>query len=130
MGAAFAADSLTMGRIIRLLVTAAVAWAAWHAGMAAWKQFQFSDEVATIAKFGPDKDAGSVTAAVLEAAARYELPVAEKDVRIRQQERPAELYIDVTYTVPIEILPRFFFPWTFTANAHGWFVPGGRAPLK
>ena len=100
MGAAFATDSLTMGRLIRLLVTAAVAWAAWHAGMAAWKQFQFSDEVATIAKFGPDKDAGTVTAAVLEAAARYDLPVAEKDVRIRQQERPAELYIDVTYTVP------------------------------
>ena len=58
-----------MGRIIRLLVTAAVAWAAWHGGMAAWKQFQFSDEVATIAKFGPDKDAGTVMAAVLEAAA-------------------------------------------------------------
>ena len=79
-----------MGRIIRLLVTAAVAWAAWHGGMAAWKQFQFSDEVATIAKFGPDKDAGTVMAAVLEAAARYDLPVTEKDVRIRQEERPAE----------------------------------------
>jgi hypothetical protein len=119
-----------MGRLIRLLVLAAIAWAVWHAGMAAWQQFQFSDEVETIAKFGPDKDAGSVMAAVLEAAGRFDLPVTEKDVRIRQESRPASLYIDVTYTVQIEILPRFFYPWTFTTSAHGWFVPGGRTPLK
>jgi hypothetical protein len=119
-----------MGRIIRLLVVAAIAWAAWHAGLAAWNQFRFSDDVEKIAQFGPDKDAGSVLAAVLEAAARYDLPVAESNVRIRQQDRPAELYIDVSYTVKIEILPRVEYPWTFTSSAHGWFVPGGRAPLR
>jgi hypothetical protein len=119
-----------MGRIIRLLVVAAIAWAAWHAGMAAWNQFRFSDEVEKIAQFGPDKDAGSVLGAVLEAAARYDLPVAEADVKIRQNQRPAELYIDVSYTVNVEVLPRFFYPWTFTVAAHGWFVAGGRAPLR
>jgi hypothetical protein len=119
-----------MGRLIRLIVIAAVAWAAWHAGLAAWQQFQFTDEVEKIAQFGPDKDAGSVMAAVLESARRYNLPVAEKDVRIRQETQPATLYIDVSYTVQVEVLPRFFYPWTFTTNAKGWFVPGGRAPLK
>jgi hypothetical protein len=119
-----------MGRLIRILVIAAVAWAAWHAGMAAWSQFRFSDEVEKIAQFGPDKDADSVLAAVLEAAARYNLPVTEKDVNIRRQERPAEIYIDVTYTVQVEILPNVVYPWSFTTNAHGWFVPGGRVPLK
>jgi hypothetical protein len=84
-----------MGRIIRLLVTAAVAWAAWHGGMAAWKQFQFSDEVATVAKFGPDKDAVGRDA-VMTAASRLDLPVTEKDIRIRPEARPASLYIDVT----------------------------------
>jgi hypothetical protein len=119
-----------MGRLIRIIIVVAVAWAVWHAGMAAWQQFQFNDDVEKIAQFGPDKDAGSVLAAVLEAAARYNLPVTEKNVRIRQQAQPAELYIDVTYTAQIEILPRYFYPWTFTTNSHGWFVPGGRAPLK
>jgi hypothetical protein len=119
-----------MGRLIRLVVIAAVAWAAWHGGMAAWQQFQFTDDIDKIAQFGPDKDAESVLAAVLEAAARYDLPVKEKDVRIRRQDRPSELYIDVSYSVPIEILPRFFYPWTFSVKAHGWFVPGGRSPLK
>ncbi|MGE5199826.1 MAG: hypothetical protein ACM3H9_09310 [Rhodospirillaceae bacterium] len=119
-----------MGRLIRILVIAAVAWASWHAGMAAWQQFRFSDDVERIAQFGPDRDTGSVMAAVLEAAARYDLPVAEKDVRLRHQQSPAELYIDVTYTVQVEILPRVFYPWTFTTSVHGWFVPGGRAPLR
>ncbi len=119
-----------MGRIIRLLVVAAIAWAAWHAGVAAWNQFRFSDDVEKIAQFGPDRDAGSVMAAVLEAAGRYDLPVTEKDVRIRQQARAAEVYIDVSYTVKVEILPRFEYPWTFATSAHGWFVPGGRVPLK
>ena len=119
-----------MARLLRLLVVAAIAWAAWHAGMAAWNQFRFSDDVEKIAQFGPDKDSASVMAAVLEAAARYDLPVTEKDVRLRQQDRPAELYIDVNYTVKIEILPRFFYPWMFATSAHGWFVPGGRSPLK
>ncbi len=119
-----------MGRLIRLLVVAAIAWAVWHAGMAAWNQFRFSDDVEKIAQFGPDKDADSVTAAVLEAAARYDLPVIDKDVRIRQQTRPAELYIDVSYTLQVEILPRVRYPWIFTTSAHGWFVPGGRIPLK
>jgi hypothetical protein len=119
-----------MVRLIRLLVIAAVAWAAWHAGMAAWQQFQFADEVEKIAQFGPDKDAGSVRDAVLDAAARYDLPVTEKDVRIRQEDRPASLYIDVSYTVRVEVLPRLFYPWTFTTSSHGWFVPGGRTPLR
>jgi hypothetical protein len=51
-------------------------------------------------------------------------------VNIRRQEQPAHLYIDVVYTAQVEILPRVNYPWTFTVNAHGWFVPGGRIPLK
>ena len=120
-----------MGRLIRLVVMVAVGWAAWHAGMAAWQQFQFTDEVEKIAQFGPDKDAESVRAAVLTAAARYDLPVTEKDVRIRQEALPAaSLFIDVSYAAQIEILPRVFYPWTLTVSAHGLFFPGGRTPLK
>ena len=120
-----------MGRLLRLLVTAAVVWAAWHGGMAAWQQFQFSDEVSKIAQFGPGKDAGSVREAVLAAAARYDLPVTATDIKIRQEEKPAaSLFIDVSYTVQVEILPRVFYPWTYTTSAHGYFLPGGRAPFK
>ena len=119
-----------MARLIRLAIVACIAWAAWHAGMAAWQQFQFSDTVAQIAQFGADRDEVSVRAAVLEAAAKLDLPVTPNGVSIRRQEQPAHLYIDVSYTAQVEILPRYKYPWIFTTSAHGWFVPGGRIPLK
>jgi hypothetical protein len=119
-----------MGRIIKLVVVICVVWAAWHAGMAAWQQFRFSNDVDQIAQFGADKPEDVVRAAVLSAAAKSGLPVTEKDVRIRRTAQPPDLYIDVSYTVQVEILPRYRYPWTFNASAHGWFVPGGRAPLR
>jgi len=119
-----------MGRIIRLAVVFCLVWAAWHAGWAAWQQFKFSNEIDQIAQFGADRDEDAVRTAVVTAAAKFGLPVTGKDVRIRRQAQPADLYIDVSYTVPIEILPRYRYPWTFTASAHGWFVPGGRTPLR
>ena len=119
-----------MKRIIRLVVVICLLWAAWHAGVAAWRQFRFSNEVEQIAQFGADREENAVRAAVVGAAARFGLPVTEKDVRIRRTVQPPELYIDVSYTVPIEILPRYTYPWTFTSSAHGWFIPGGRAPLR
>jgi hypothetical protein len=119
-----------MGRAIRLAVVACIVWAAWHAGVASWRQFEFADAVTQIAQFGVDRDEDSVRAAVLEEAAKLDLPVTPKGVSIRRQERPAHLYIDVSYTAQVEILPRYTYPWTFTTNAHGWFVPGGRIPPR
>lgn len=119
-----------MGRLIRLLVAAAVAWAAWHAGWAAWQQFQFANDVEEIAKFGPDRDEAAIRASVLEAAAKYGLPVQDSAVQVRRQDAPAGVYIDVSYTAQIEVLPRVVYPWTFTTSSHGWFVPGGRSPLR
>jgi hypothetical protein len=119
-----------MARLIRLAVVACAAWAAWHAGAASWQQFQFSDAVAKIAQFGSDRDDEAVRASVLEAAAELDLPVTPAGVLIRRQEQPAHLYLDVSYTAQVEILPRFRYPWTFTTSAHGWFVPGGRIPSK
>lgn len=119
-----------MGRLLRLAVVICIAWAAWHAGFAAWQQFEFADDVSQIAQFGPDRDEEAVRAAVMDAAAKLDLPVTERGVRVRRQAQPAHLYIDVSYTAQIEIFPRYKYPWTFTTSAHGWFVPGGRIPPK
>ncbi len=120
-----------MGRLFRLLVVAAIAWTAWHAGMAAWNQFRFSDEVEKIAQFGPDKDSASVLDGGPRRPRRATTCRSPRRMSACASRigRPS-VYIDVSYTVNIEILPRFRYPWTFTTSAHGWFVPGGRAPLK
>ena len=117
-----------MGRLIRLALVLLVFWAIWHWAAAEWQRFTFEDEVKLIAQFGADRDEDTVRAAVVAAAAKFEVPVAPERVAIRKQ--GDHVYIDLSYTVPIEILPRYQYPWTYTITAEGWFIPGGRQPLR
>ena len=117
-----------MGRLIRLIISALVLWAVWHAGAAQWQQFQFQDEVKQIAQFGADRDEEAVRAAVMEAAAKLAVPLSPDRVQVRKQ--GDHVYIDADYTAQIEILPRYTYPWTFHTAAEGWFVPGGRFPTR
>jgi hypothetical protein len=113
-----------VGRLIRYIIVALILWAAWHVGMAQWRQFQFQDAVSEVAQFGVDRDENAVRDAVTSAAARLGVPLAPERLAIRRE--ADHLYIDIQYTVPLELLPRYRYPWTFTVSAHGWFVPGGR----
>jgi hypothetical protein len=117
-----------VGRLIRLAISALVLWAVWHAGAAQWQQFQFQDQIKQIAQFGADRDEETVRTAVMEAAAKLNVPLSADRVQVRKQDD--HVYIDVSYTAQIEILPRYKYPWTFTAAAEGWFVPGGRFPTR
>jgi hypothetical protein len=113
-----------MTRIIRFLIVGLIVWAAYHAGMAQWQQFQFSDALQQIAQFGPDQDEAAVRTAVMDAGVKFGVSLDPQRVSVRKLNE--HLYIDVSYTVQIEVLPRYKYPWNFEANAHGWFVPGGR----
>lgn len=113
-----------MGRVIRLVVVALVLYGCWHAVRAQWEYLQFKDAVDQIAQFGVDKDPDDIRASVLSAGTKLGIPLAPERVAVRKESD--HLYIDVVYTRPVEILPRYMYPWTFTVNAHGWFVPGGQ----
>ena len=113
-----------MGRIIRYAIAAAILWAAWHMGAAQWQQFGFQDDLKQIAQFGSDRDEETVRAAVMEAAANRRVPLTPESLKVRKQ--ADRVYIDAAYTVQVEVLPRYRYPWTFTVTAEGWFVPGGR----
>ena len=110
-------------RVLKFAIVAAVLWAVWHGGEAQWQQFVFQDDLKQIAQFGGDRGEEAIRAAVMEAAASRRVPLSPDHVQIRKQ--ADHLYIDVAYTLPVEILPRYRYPWTFTASADGWFVPGG-----
>ena len=117
-----------MGRLIRFAIVALLLWAVWHIGAAMWQQFQFQDEVKQVAQFGADRDEATLRNAVMEAATKLEVPLEAERVNVRKQ--GDHVYIDLAYTVPVEILPRYRYPWTFTVSAEGWFVPGGRFQVR
>jgi hypothetical protein len=113
-----------MGRVLRFVVAALVIWACWHAGAAQWQNFRFGDAVQQVAQFGVDKDEDTIRASVFTEAARLGIVLRPDAVAVRRSSD--HLYIDVAYTQAIEILPRYRYPWTFTARGDGWFVPGGQ----
>jgi len=113
-----------VGRFIRYAIAAAALWAVWHVGAAQWQEFVFQDDLKQIAQFGSDRGEEAVRAAVMEAAASRRVPLSPERLQVRKQ--TDHLYIDAVYTVQIEVLPRYTYPWTFTVSAEGWFVPGGR----
>ncbi len=112
------------GRLLKFAVVAAVLWAVWHGGAAQWQQFVFQDDLKQIAQFGGNRGEEAIRAAVMEAATSRRVPLTPERLQVRTQ--ADHVYIDAAYTVPVEILPRYRYPWTFTASADGWFVPGGR----
>ncbi len=117
-----------ISRLIKIVIAGLCVYAAWQIGSAYWQHYKFDDKVQQIAQFEVEKDEESIRAEILDEAGRLGLPVSAERVAIRRQAE--HLYIDVSYTRKIDILPRFSKPWTFTVSAHGWFVPGGRIPPK
>ncbi|MCX6550383.1 MAG: hypothetical protein NTY02_05135 [Acidobacteria bacterium] len=117
-----------MGRLVRVVIAALVLFALWHAAAAEWRQFQFEAAVKEIAQFGADREEGAVHAEVMAAAAKLGVPVAAERLTVRRE--ADHVFIDLEYVAPIEILPRYFYPWTFKVSAQGWFVPGGRIPPR
>jgi hypothetical protein len=112
-----------IGRLIRLAVTALLLLAVWRMGQAYFAHYQFTDELEQIASRGVRTDEAEVRGAVAEAAGRLGIPAGADGVQVRVGGE--HVYIDVRYTRPIELLPRYRYPWSFSASVHGWVLPSG-----
>ncbi len=103
-----------MKTIIQLLVAALVIHATFRAGTVYMRYYEFKDDVTQIAQFGVRDTNNQLTNAVVDAAKRRELPVGADDVTITRHNQ--RIIIDTRYQEPVELLPRYFYPWT--ANVH------------
>ena len=112
-----------IGRVFRLGITALVLLAVWRLGDAYLAHYRFADEVDRIAARGVRTDEAEVRAAVAEAAARLHMPVDPASAQVRVE--ADHVYIEIRYTRPVELLPRYRRPWTFSVSAHGWVLPVG-----
>jgi len=113
-----------LGRLIRVAIAILLVLAVVRAGEAFLAHYRFSDAVDLIAERGVRTDEAAVRAAVADAVSRFGVPVNLDQVAVRIQ--PEHVYIDIAYTRPIEVLPRYRYPWRFEVHAHGWIVPSGR----
>jgi hypothetical protein len=100
--------------IIQLIVAALVIHATWRAGTVYMRFYEFKDDVTQIAQFGVRETNFQLKTGVLDAAKRRDIPVGADDVTITRQNQ--RIIIDARYQEQVELLPRYFYPWT--ANVH------------
>jgi hypothetical protein len=100
--------------IIQLIIAALVIHATWRAGTVYMRFYEFQDDVTQIAQFGVRETDNQLRNGVLDAAKRRDIPVGADDVTITR--RNQRIIIDARYQEQVELLPRYFYPWT--ANVH------------
>ena len=98
-----------MKAIIKLLIAALVLHATWRAGTVYLRYYEFKDEVTQIAQFGVNQPNLVLRSNVIDAAKRRDIPLDPEAVNV--QRRQAHIIIDANYTEPVELLPRYFYPW-------------------
>jgi hypothetical protein len=101
-----------MKLILKLVVVALVANAAWRVGSSYVAFYKFKDAVAEEAQFAADKSPDELRDRVVGLAQQYELPVEGAGLTITKADQRTR--IAGSYTKRIEVVPGFKYPWAFS----------------
>jgi len=98
--------------LIKLAVAALIANATWRIGTAYASFYRFRDAVEESSRFSADRSVDVLRQRVRELAGQYDLPLADDDFAVSR----AGQYTRLTgqYTQPIEVVPGYEYPWTFS----------------
>ena len=116
-----------MRLIIRIIVAAIIANAAWHIGTVYISHFRFKDAVKETTLFQGAKTDEQLKQRVLDLASQYDVPLSEDNVAVRRDH--ARIYVDASYTRTIEIVPGFRRPWGFDVHVDTLTFEGIQQPL-
>jgi hypothetical protein len=97
-------------RLIQLAVFALLANAAYRIGNEYLTFIKFRDDVRDAAMYKATNDE-ELAARIMALAAEYDVPVEPSALHINRMER--QVRIEGRYDKPIEVAPRYFYPWHF-----------------
>jgi hypothetical protein len=100
-----------MRLIIKLVIAALLANAVYRVGSEYVTYFKFRDAIRDAAMFKA-KSEDDLRTRIMALADDYDVPVDADSLEISRDERVWS--IDGSYTKPIEILPRYEYPWKFS----------------
>jgi hypothetical protein len=110
-----------IGKLIKLAIVALILHAAWRAGSAYWVFYHFEDAVQEVAQFGGTSNDAEIRARVMKAAGDMSVPLKPENIEIRKTQ--AKIFIEAGYDTTIQLLPRYFYPWSFKASVSAWVRP-------
>jgi len=104
--------------MVRLIVRAGIAFVvvyfAWHVGPVYVAHRQFKAEIAEMTREGGLGPAQELVTAVQSVAKRVGVPLGADDIRVRNDR--TYIYLELTYTKRLQLLPTITYPWTFRVN--------------
>lgn len=98
--------------ILKLIVVALLANAAWRVGSAYVAHYKFQDAVQQAALFRGSKPDDVLRRRIFELASDFDIPVSDDQVMLITLEH--HTIVDGGYTRIIELAPGFTYPWEFT----------------
>jgi len=96
--------------LVKLTIVALLAHAAYHIGSEYLTYVRFRDAIRDAAMFKAKNDA-ELMARIIELAEQYEVPLEADNLSIERHERTVS--IEGWYDKPIEVVPRYDYPWHF-----------------
>jgi hypothetical protein len=97
-------------RLIQLAVFALLANAAYRVGNEYLTFIKFRDDVRDAAMYKATNDE-ELVARIMDLAGEYDVPLDQQALTINRRER--QVRIAGSYNKPIEVAPRYFYPWHF-----------------
>ena len=111
---------------IKLLIALAILNAVARAAVVAWTYYQFRDEAQHLVVFGADVPPAELKEDVLAKAAELDVPIEGEDIEVSRA--GTETFITVSYTHPVELFPRVFYPMPLSFSVEAFDVR--KAPRK
>jgi hypothetical protein len=99
--------------ILKLLIAALIANAAWHVMSAYMSYWKFKDAVTQTTQFGNDKSVPTLKNRILQLATDYDLPIDENDFTVTRSRESLHTVVDGSYTRDVELVPGYSRPWPF-----------------
>ena len=100
--------------IVKLAFVALLANAAWQLFTVYWAHFKFSDAVQQTTQFRGNKTDAQLRERILELAGQFDVPVSDDNLTVQLVDN--HTLVDSSYTRPVELVPRFSYPWRFTVH--------------
>jgi hypothetical protein len=109
-----------MKLIIKLLITALIANAAFRVGSAYATYYKFKDAVQQSTQYGAERTDRELRDRILELAAQYDVPLEEDGFTVAREEN--HTIVDGAFSVPIEVFPGVRRDWPFTFHTDTFVV--------
>ena len=111
-----------MKAVIKLVIAALLANAAYRSGSVFLKYYQFKDETQQMILFGQGQSESELTSQIMGEASKRGVPLDDEGLTVSRE--GARTVAEVEYTDSIELFPRFFYPVDFSFSAEAYGVAG------